>query len=243
MSIKKALEILNLFNLETRELTVTQISNLLHIPQSSVYRYIRILKENRYVFETERNSYKIGFKLLELGNLARIDNEIISIANPIMKQLTDETKETSVLVIHSGLNAVCLEDVTSSHHLIKVSSVSGKVIPLFAGASSKAILAYMGSETINKLYKHGFIKKFTPHTIVDKEELIKEMKKVRENGYAVSDSELDEGVYTYAVPIFSSGNIFGSLSLAGPKERIIRNNKEELIEKIKNAVNEIEKNL
>jgi DNA-binding IclR family transcriptional regulator len=101
----------------------------------------------------------------------------------------------------------------------------------------------MGNDVINKLYKHSIIEQFTKNTITDKEALQENLKEIRSNGYAESDSELDEGVYTYAVPIFSTNTIIGSLSVAAPRERMIHKDKDILIASLKRAVHQIEQNI
>ncbi len=243
MSTRKTLEILDLYNLDTREWNVSEISEVLNIPQSSVYRYIRILKEKKYLFETNRGTYKLGLRFLEMSNIAKLDNEISLAALPIMRQITHETHETTVLVMLSGFQTICIENVSSPFHMIKVSSEQGKIIPLYAGASSKSILAYMGNETLNKLYKQGIIQRHTKNTIVDKVLLQKNIEEIRINGFAESDEELDEGVFAYAVPIFSMNTIIGSLSIAGPRERMIQKDKTTLIASLKKAVEEIQKHI
>ncbi|WP_165972016.1 IclR family transcriptional regulator [Paenibacillus piri] len=243
MSTRKTLEILDLYSLDTRELSVPQISEMMDIPQSSVYRYIRILKEKKYLAETSRGTYQLGLRFLEMSNFINLNNELSLAAGPIMRQLTNETQETTVLVILSGLQAICIENISSSFHMVKVSSEPGKYIPLYAGASSKAILAYMGNEAVNKLFKYGVVRRHTANTITEKEALLQNLKKIRENGYAESDNELDEGVYTYAVPIFSGTTVLGSLSIAGPRERMIAKDKEALIASLKEAALQIQHNL
>jgi len=243
VSTRKTLEILDLFNLETRELTVAQISGLLNIPQSSVYRYVRILKEKRFLFETNRGTYKLGLRFLEMNNITKFDNELALISLPIMRDITNETHETTVLVMLSGFQTICIENVSSPYHMIKVSSEQGKIIPLYAGASSKAILAYMGNEAVNKLYKQGTVEKHTDQTIVAKDELLRNLEQIRRQGYSQSDGELDEGVYTYAVPIFSSNTIIGSLSIAGPRDRMIHKDGDAFVQRLKKAVDDIHKML
>ncbi len=243
MSAKKTLEILSLFNLENRELTVAQMSNMLNIPQSSVYRYIRTLKENKYLFETSKGTYLPGIKFLELGNIVMLENELSLTAIPFMRQVTNKIGETSVLLVPAGLQAVCIENVSSPHHHIRVSCERGSSLPLYAGASSKAILAYMGNEIVNKLYKLGMIQRHTENTIIEKEALMENLNQIRMTGYAVSDNELDEGVFAYAVPIFSKNNIIGSLGISGPKERMIKEDEIMLIGTLKKAAEEIQKQI
>ncbi|MDY0393529.1 IclR family transcriptional regulator C-terminal domain-containing protein [Virgibacillus halophilus] len=87
-------------------------------------------------------------------------------------------------------------------------------------------------------------KKHTEHTILDVNEMLDHLKEVRQNGYAYSDSEIDDGVVSYGIPIFESpGKIVASLSIAGPKERMLKKDKSEIIQAIETAKKMIESQL
>ncbi len=62
MSAEKTLDILDLFSLETRELSVARIAELLDQPQSSVYRHLRTLKEKGYIVESNTGTYRLGYR-------------------------------------------------------------------------------------------------------------------------------------------------------------------------------------
>ncbi|WP_164553262.1 IclR family transcriptional regulator [Brevibacillus marinus] len=243
MSAEKTLEILDLFTPERRELSVQEISQLLNQPQSSVYRHLRVLKEKGLVRETNGGLYKLGYRLLEMANIVRMDNGLVTVALPVMRQLTQEIGETSILIVASGLQAVCLETVPSSHP-IKVSSERGKIIPLYGGASSKALLAYMKEEIVDELFRKNMVQTHTANTIVDPQQLKADLQQIRERGYAVSDQEIDEGVFAYGVPIRDAqGQVIASLSIAGPRDRMLAKDEKALIDNLQSAANEIQKYL
>lgn len=243
MSAEKTLEILDVFTPEKRELSVQEISQLLNQPQSSVYRHLRVLKEKGLVMETNGGFYKLGYRLLEMANIVRMDNGLLTVAHPVMRRLTRETGETSILIVASGLNAVCLETVTS-HHPIKVSSERGKIIPLYGGASSKALLAYMQEEIVDELFKQQLVKSHTVNTIVDPEKLKADLQQVRDKGYSVSDQEIDEGVFAYGVPIRDiNRQVIASLSIAGPRDRMLEKDEKALIDNLQSGANEIQRYL
>lgn len=243
MSAEKTLEILDLFNFQTRELNVPQIAEKLNQPQSSVYRHLRVLKEKGYLIESNGGLYKLGYRFLELAKIVKTDSSISSIAFPIMRNLTNETGETSILTIVSGLNAICLEVITSPEP-IKVSSDQGKILPLYAGASSIALLAHMPSETVDELSRLELLKSFTVNTIVDPEQLKGKLEETRNRGYAISDSEVDDGVIAYGVPIRDMDNqVVAAVSIAGPRERMLKKDERSLIDCLQLAKDQIEKYL
>ncbi|MBM7572690.1 IclR family transcriptional regulator [Aquibacillus albus] len=240
MSAEKTLEILNLFDFNTRELTVPQMAEMLNQPQSSVYRNLRLLKVKGFIIESN-GSYKLGYRFIKLANIVKSDISIGSIARPIMTQLTKDIGETSILLIRSEYNAVCLETIPS-HQPIKVSSEQGGILPLYGGAASKIILAHMEEKFVDELFEKGLVKKHTENTIVDPILLKKNLKEIREKGYCISDSEIDYGVVSLGVPIRDMENkVIASLSIAGPRDRVLNMDKEKIISKLNNAVKEVNK--
>lgn len=241
MTVNRVLSLLDVFNMERRVLTVAELAELTSLPRSSVYRFVRILKENGLLMEHSPGRYTLGYKFLEYANIVRSDINITEIARPLMKELTFEFSETTILSVLSGVNAVCLATSTPNQP-IKVSSEEGKIMPLYCGASSKSILAFQEPGLLDQIIEGGFIKRFTDQTLTDKEEIVENLKLVRDRGYAYSDSEIDEGIVSYGFPIKNSeGDIFASLSIVGTDYRMAKKNESELISRFKETVADIEK--
>lgn len=243
MSAEKTMEILELFDFDNRTLSVPEISTLLGQPQSSVYRHLRLLKEKGYVMETSGGNYRLGYTLLKLAKIVRMDCNISIIAYPVMKQITKITGETSILLVRSNLQAVCLETVPSNYP-IKVSSEQGQIVPLYGGASSKILLAFAEDEIIDNLFEQGIVKKHTENTIIDSEQLKKNLEEIRARGYAFSDGEIDKGVISYGVPIRDMDkNVIASLSIAGPRERMLEQGEKAFLDILQSSAEDIQKYL
>src|SRR5699024_778272 len=105
------------------------MADLLDMPKSSTYRYVRLLKEHGYLIEHYTGKYKLGYKFLEFANIVKSDINITEVSYPFMNDLTLEFGETTILSVISDIHAVCLATYTSNH-AIKVSSEEGKILPL-----------------------------------------------------------------------------------------------------------------
>lgn len=216
------------------------MADLLDMPKSSTYRYVRLLKEHGYLIEHYTGKYKLGYKFLEFANIVKSDINITEVSYPFMNDLTLEFGETTILSVISDIHAVCLATYTSNH-AIKVSSEEGKILPLHGGASSKILLAYQSKDLLDKLFQGGYIKKFTDNTITEREKLVEELNLIKKNGYAFSSSEVDEGVVSYGFPLRDSkGRVLASLAIAGPEQRMKEKDEEILIAKFKDAIEKIE---
>lgn len=244
MTANKVLSILTLFTMDRRSMTVEEISSDLGIPLSSVYRHIRVLKENGYLVEDKFGNYKLGYKFLELANVVRADISLTGIAKPYMDELTTRFRETTILNVISGLNAVCLTTSVIDNAAIKVSSAEGKVMPLYGGASAKALLAYQDDKIIDRIFDNSLVNSITENTITNKENLIEDLLQVKRNGFSTSIGELDEGVKAYGFPIKNSKEeVIASLTIAGPEFRMKHRSEEEIVDAFKAVVKNIERYL
>lgn len=241
MSVEKTLDILELFDFKTRELTVQEMAIKLEQPQSSVYRHLRVLKDRSFITETNKGTYRLGYRFLEMAKIVKSDINLSSAAFPIMQDLCKKLNETVILTIVSNLNAICLEVITPDQP-IKVSSTQGKILPLHAGASSRILLAHLDDKIILELEKKDMLKKYSDHTVTNSEQLFALKKEVLEKGYAVSDSEVDIGVYGYGVAIKDiDKKLVAGLSIAGPKERLVTVDEKYIVESLFEARDKIQK--
>ncbi|MEK4406239.1 IclR family transcriptional regulator [Sporosarcina sp. FSL K6-6792] len=240
MSTEKTLDILDLFDLNDRALTVAQISEKIKQPQSSVYRYVRLLRERDLLREERKGVYSLGYKMLKYYRILRLDSNLAVIAEEEMKKLTSELNETSILLVPSNLQAVCIATV-SSQHKIKVTSEPGEILPLYGGASSKSLLAYLDERVLESLYTKTEVLAYTENTITSLSEMKAHLQEIRNKGYAFSDSEIDESVVGYGVPIFDSNNtVVASLSVAGLKDNMLKKDSKKIVQSLKETAEKIQ---
>jgi DNA-binding IclR family transcriptional regulator len=220
-TLKKCVDILTLFADFGPVLSVAEIAERLHFPQSTTYRYISALKNHGLLEEDMRQPgyYHLGMKLLHLARSVT-KQSLLNIALPVMEQISRQTGETVIL---SGLRqgqGICLEKV-EGHHALRVSHERGAVFPLHAGASGKALLAYLDEDEQNAILQRVELTRFSETTITDPKKLKVELKRIREQGYAESDGEVIQGTYGIGVPLFSaSGGIVAVLSVSAPRHRL-----------------------
>ncbi|MBM4761381.1 IclR family transcriptional regulator [Bacillus sp. B15-48] len=229
MSTMKTLEILDLYDLNTRKLTVPEMAKRLNQPQSTVYRQVRMLKEKGYLMDEHDGGYRLGYKFLKFSKIVSMDTNITVVSYPLMQELTEKTGETSLLMVSSDLQCICLAAANSSES-IKVSAEVGQIFPLYGGASAKSLLAFLNEDIVNQLFAKNIVKKHTEKTILDIDELKKDLSEIRDKGYAFTVGEIDEDVASYGVPIYNYNNrVIASLSIVGPSERLLAKKREDIL--------------
>lgn len=197
------------------EVRADELSSLLEIPLSSVYRYLRTLTEFGFV-DRRGGLYRLGARL-SIGSGSRVTSQrVVRIADPVLRTLADETRETAVVVRRVGLSAVSLHEV-ESHDPLRIVLEPGTMMPLNAGAPGRVLLAYAPPEVLDEVLSAG-LGPATPAT-PDEETLREGLLRIRRSGYAISEGELVPGSVAVAVPLLRSDGIVGAVAVIGPSVR------------------------
>jgi len=241
-SFKKKIAILSLFNDKHSTITASEIVHHLDLPLSTTYRYIADLKACGLMEDDAKpGHYRPGTKILELAQIARKALGIENIALPIMQQLAKQTEETVLLLLRRGNKVMCVERCESSHAL-KFSSDRGRIMCMHAGASSRVIMAYLDELEQDRIIREEGLPRFTKNTITHPVKLKESLKRIRENGFAISEGELDPGAIGIAAPILCKDSMLrGGLSIAGPANRIFGLKVDKFTRLVVQAANEIAK--
>jgi len=230
-SLEKAVDILDLFDMNKREYSAQEISDALKLPLSSIYKYIDFLV-NRQLLRHKPHSkmYGLGFMITRLAYIIEKDFDVAKAARPFLEKLCKEVGETAMLTIAVGDEAVCV-DCVEPERLVKLSLDPGRRLPLHAGSSSRILLAFQTDGFIGRYMARKELKKLTQMTPVDKEALWTVLRKIRIDGYSISDSEVDMGAMAISVPVRDQkGDIIAGLTVAGPTDRLTQQSTATLVE-------------
>lgn len=220
-SVDKAITILNCFTAKKSVLGVGEISAETGYTPSTVSRLLSTM-ERRGVVERARNSrkYQLGYRIHLWEAFGQSHNTLPKFAKPVMERLRDKCGEEVSLYVVSDSHRTCIERVPS-RHAIAMSGFIGAKLPLHTGASGQVLLAYLPIDKRNEFFEKQSLERFTKHTIIDRDELEIRLKKIREQGYAVSKEEREPGAYSIVAPVWDTkDHIAASLSIAGPIYRL-----------------------
>jgi DNA-binding IclR family transcriptional regulator len=212
----RAIDVLLLFDDDAPVLSAGEVAERLDMSRSTTYRYLQSLRSYDLLEEDEiRGGFRLGPRVHELARVARKGLGLSEIALPIMQALCNRVGEAVLLTRRFGDRVVCVERVEGSSPT-RLSYERGHVLPVHAGASAKVLLAFAQPEDIDKVLATATLERFTESTVTDADELRRQLAKIRELGYSVSDGEIDLGVRGVAAPILSpDGHVRAGLSAAG----------------------------
>jgi DNA-binding IclR family transcriptional regulator len=192
------------------------------LAQSTLYRQVALLKRWGFVAE-DAGYYAPGPVSLQLAVGFDINSLLVESSRDGMTQLSRTTQESVGLVVAVNDQVICLEMIESTHSL-RCSFEKGRAVPLRAGASAKSLLAFMPDKARNDTLDRQFANDPTGRKAIEAE-----LNEIRSRGYAVSDSEVDPGVWGVSVPVFrraargtnghASATASASITLMAPSSR------------------------
>ncbi|MGA2959823.1 MAG: IclR family transcriptional regulator [Thermodesulfobacteriota bacterium] len=213
-TIQRALDILNLFK-DQPSLSLTEIQKTLGFNKATLYRVLSTLHDNGYLKKDERGRYELGLNIFILGHRISKEYQLINVATPFMKDLSQSFGLTAHLGILDGTNVIVIQK-SEPNRLIKMSCQVGGSLPAHCTSQGKTLLAFSSKETVQKVIDAHGLQRYTPHTICTTEGLMAELEAVRVRGYAIDNAEHEKNIRCLGVPIFNeSGKIEAALSAAG----------------------------
>ncbi len=250
-TVKKALQLLEIFTEEKPYWKLDEISNHTGIPKATVLRLLKTFVELGYlkkitfhqdemVIDGER--YGLGIKFLEMGERVAGRLDIRQEAFPYMKKLQVQFNEAIQLIAREQHEGIYIEKVESTRP-VRLYTRVGRYAPLYAGACTRAILAFMPDEKIYEIIDKP-LKKIASQTPTTKQEVLDLVAQIRRDGFAYSDSELEEGTASLAVPIFNRfGKVQYSISLASFSTSLRRERVSDFVGALWEAAAEISKKI
>lgn len=220
-TLEKALSLIEALSEAKEPCGVTQLGRQLNLNKSTVHRLLDTLCRHGYARQdpaTER--YMLSTKMWELG-VGIIDRlELRTVARPYLEAAAKETGETALLTIRDELAAVIIDKVDSIQPLQIFSQLGARIL-LHSSSVGKAFLVDFTPEQLDELA--STLVKRTERSPATREELLAEVEKTRQKGYAVSVDEWRIGVAGVGAPIRGvGGDIIGSLGITGPTSRLSR---------------------
>lgn len=234
-AVERALDVLEYFASATTERTLKDIGSELNIPSSSLFRIVKNLTTRGYLVQVTENPprYALGYKISQLAELHSTNHEITNIIMPYMKEISEKTNQTAQFAIRAGNKFIYIAQVLSK---APVNFIAHLYTPMAVNVSAgaKCILAQMPIEEQKKFLKDIELKKCTENTIVDKEELLEELRITKIRGYGMDNEEYQLGIGCIATPVLGADNrCVGALGITG---RIDDYKEERTLEKLKEII-------
>lgn len=210
-TVDRALGILELFSGNQPEWTVEAAAQTLGLSQSTAYQYFRSLVESGLLSTYKTGRYVIGPAIIELDRQARQHDPLIRAARDSMSALGAMLRGDDVVLLCRlyKFTVMCVDQRAPHAPRQQVSYERGRPMPLGRGAASKVILANLPPRVLRRYYERTYPDTLNPSWA----EFRKPLREIRKAKFCITYGELDRGRVGISAPIFSEGEIVGSIGL------------------------------
>ena len=220
-SLSRGLEILRSFSTDTPTLKLKDIAHKLNLPAPTVFRYISTLEDLGYLTKDgSTKEYRLTVKVLDLGFSALNSLGFPNIALPYLEELAQKCQESASMAVLEGSDVVYVARAATKRWMSTNLQV-GSRLPAFCTSLGRALLAYKPFSEVKSILSERKLTAYTPYTITDIETLKKVLAKVRQDGYAINDQELEIGLRSAAAPIRGArGKVIASINVSMASARV-----------------------
>jgi IclR family transcriptional regulator, KDG regulon repressor len=211
-TVDRALDILCAFS-EKDEIGISELSRRLKLPKSAVHRVMHTLALRGFIEQGENRRYRLGLRVLELGNVCRLRMELPSVGALIVKELSVQANCNSHLAKMDGMEVV---DLVRSEYPAPVRVARMPILrrPVHCTALGKAMLAFGDAAHVDVVIRAG-LSRLTHRTITQPARFRGELSRIRERGFAIDNEEFYAGTRCVAAPVFDElGQVIAGLSLS-----------------------------
>jgi IclR family transcriptional regulator, KDG regulon repressor len=219
-ALQRGLRLLQLFSESSQGLTAKQVAERSRLPVSTVHRFLTNLDGSGFLHCGSDSVYHLGIACFAIGQAALSQLDIRRVSLPYLQELNRQTRETIHLTVRHGLSAVYVEKLDSTEQL-RIHSRIGAAVPLYCTAVGKVMLAYMPQGERERVLPQLTLRRLTPNTVGNLQELEAELHRIRKNGYACDLEEHELHIRCVAAPIWDhTGAVNASLSITAPTVRM-----------------------
>ena len=217
--IERMMRLLDVLAQHPEPLGLKQIAQYTGLHPSTAHRILAAMSGDRLIDRVEPGSYRLGMRLLELGNLVKSRISVRELALPLMRELHSQTGETANLSVRHDDEIVYVERTSSGRSAMRVVHVIGTRAPLHVTAAGKLFLLEEGFARLRDYAKRTGLAPHTRNTLSSVALLERELERIQRQGWASDNEEAELGVRCVAAGIRDDGGrLIAALSVSAPAE-------------------------
>jgi IclR family transcriptional regulator, KDG regulon repressor len=220
-SIGRAFAILEEVARNRDGITLADLSKRVGLHNSTTFHLVKTMVSLGYIRQIkESKRYRIGRPLFALAASALDEMEMVSMATPVLDDLSRETGESSHFAARMS-DAVVVMARTPGPGVFQLTDRVGVVRPAYCTALGKVILAALRPDQLDRYLDRVELRSMTSKTIISQQRLRRELHEVRRTGIAFDDGEFNNEVRCAAMPVYDfSGQVVGAIGISGPVWRL-----------------------
>ncbi|WP_083024939.1 IclR family transcriptional regulator domain-containing protein [Vreelandella lionensis] len=213
-ALASGLDIIMAFDNAHPRMTLSEVAERTGMNRAKARRCLLTLHALGYVYKEQRY-FELAPKVLQLGYSYLASNNHRSVIQKFLERITAQCGESSSLGVLDGDEVIYLARSSAPHRLMAITLSVGTRLPAAHTSMGRVLLAQLSNQELDTYLNNLPLKRYTDKTIIDTLTLKNCIKKVRKQGYAIVDQELDSGLRSLAVPAFdANGKLLGAINIS-----------------------------
>ena len=247
ISVKRALQILKLFDDQRPELTLSEVSELSGVGKSSVLRFLyTLLNEDFVAYDETTKKYSLGIEMYRLG-LSKFNTlDVRKAARKHLQKLSDAENMICYLGVRQGDVLAMIDQVLPARvpAWTQLMVQGGGTSELYSTGIGRLFLAQDSDEEVERYLERVTLKKFTDTTVTDKRALLELVRQARSDGYSGNIGENEPYIYSLCAPVYGrDGRMVAGVSLCGLQDIVCSDGYDSYLDKIRQAAARISHDL
>jgi DNA-binding IclR family transcriptional regulator len=242
-SVRKALDIVNLFSPGEPRLTLGEISSRLALPRSTAHNLLATLLACGLIEKASDDRYALGRVIIALTQSVLVNVELRDRAAPLLRELADYSRQSVYLTVRDGDSCLYIYAVESPRRLLARTAVGDHAL-LHCTSVGKAILALLPEDEVCTIVQRVGLPASTSHTITDVNTLLAELELTRTRGYSIDNEEHELDTYCVgAAALDGKGQAIGSLSVSSADPEILHSRLDDLAAHVMYTAQEVSRRM
>lgn len=218
-SLARGLAVLEAFSEDRPRMTLSEVATATGLTRATARRLVLTLHELGYL-RSDGREFEPTTRVMDLGYAYMSSHSVWETVRPIVARLAHATQEASSVTVREGYESVYVVRVTSER-LMSIGSKIGARLPLSATSTGRVMLADLPPDELDLYFATADRPRFTDRTVTGEAELRVLLDRIREQGWALVDQELETGVRSIAVPLRDRyGVTVAALNVAAHASRV-----------------------
>ncbi|MGE6781787.1 IclR family transcriptional regulator [Ensifer adhaerens] len=215
----RGLTVIEAFDETRPKLSIAEASKITGLDRATVRRSLLTLSELGYA-DYDGKFFALTPKILRLGHAYLSATPLPTIIQPYLDQLSDHAGQSASASVLDGTEIVYIARA-SQKRVMSINLTTGSRLPAYCASMGRVWLAALPEHEAREILSRSNLKANTPYTKTDPEDLIAEFRRVRDQGYALIDQELELGLCSIAVPLVNDrGRIVAALNIGAPAAHV-----------------------
>lgn len=219
-SLARGLLVIQSFSPQHPQMTISQLSVKTGLSRAAVRRCLYTLSKLGFAGAEDGSRYALRPRMLTLSNTYSASSSLSTAAQPIIERMSASLRESFSVATLDGDDIVYIAR-TQVHRVLAVDLHIGSRLPAYCTSMGRVLLAYLPTEQLEQYLARVVLTPHTTRTVTTVEKLRLALRNVRRNGYALVDQELEVGLRSMAVPVYSpTGRVVATVNLSGHAPRM-----------------------